>query len=1001
MKRHILFASVLLASTSAFAQSGNVSGVVVDKMGNPVSGALVEIQNNKFIKAYTDKNGAFEIGASANDELVIDAPDQSKKTVALNGSKEIKVVMDYASRPVELGFGIKQNVGESTVSVASASNDEFNKRSSKNIGNSLLSGSVLGLTALQGTGDYASYEPSFYVRGLQSLNGSSPLILVDGIERNITYLSPEEVENVYVLKDAAATALYGYKGANGVVNIVTKRGKYKTNEIKFTYDHAFNWEARRPKFVNAYDYAVGLNEAYANDGKSPRYSDAELGNFKSGEFPYLYPNVDWINETFKNNGSSDIYNLTFRGGGERLRYYTNVNLISNLGFIAHPKENSGYSTQNKYSKGSIRTNLDIDLTSTTKLMANISGTLMEASRPGLSSDDLWGKIYTVPAAAFPVKTEAGLWGGNTTWTGYYNPVALTEGRAYSKAHTRSLFADMTLSQDLSAVTDGLSVWTRFAYDNIAAYWENHTREYKYGMDTATEWKDGKPTAFSHYTGGKDGTMSEDSKLDWQNRNFNFGIGANYDHTFGDHSISSVLMWNYEFRNWNGQNNTQYRTTATLYNHYGYKERYLADVSLSLATSNKLAPGHRTNFSPTLSAAWVLSKENFMQNVSFIDFLKLRASWGIINLDYIPAEGYWNQTFGGGNSYFVGKDNATSSGGWSEGRLASTNVMAERATKYNVGMDATVLVGLNLTVDGYYQRRDRQWVNAGGKVSSVLGASNRYINGGIVDSWGVELGANYAKEIAKDLKLTAGVNYTLAKNEIKEEYEEPRAYDYLKRTGNPVGQIFGLQAVGFFKDQADIDHSPAQQFAQCKPGDIKYKDQNGDGIINGDDVVKMGYNTTCPEIYYSFNLGLEYKGLGFTATFQGAANYSAYLDTQSMYRPLVNNTNIGQYYFDNRWTSATAETAKFPRLSAETNDNNNRYNSIWLADRSFLKLRNVEVYYNFPKSLLGATKFINNAKLYVRGVDLLCFDHIKELDPECYGATYPVNRSVSLGLVLGF
>lgn len=259
----------------------------------------------------------------------------------------------------------------------------------------------------------------------------------------------------------------------------------------------------------------------------------------------------------------------------------------------------------------------------------------------------------------------------------------------------------------------------------------------------------------------------------------------------------------------------------------------------------------------------------------------------------------------------------------------------------------------------------------------------------------------SRKIAKDLKLTAGVNYTLAKNEIKEEYEEPRAYDYLKRTGNPVGQIFGLQAVGFFKDQADIDHSPAQQFAQCKPGDIKYKDQNGDGIINEDDVVKMGYNTTCPEIYYSFNLGLEYKGLGFTATFQGAANYSAYLDTQSMYRPLVNNTNIGQYYFDNRWTPATAETAKFPRLSAETNDNNNRYNSIWLADRSFLKLRNVEVYYNFPKSLLGATKFINNAKLYVRGVDLLCFDHIKESDPECYGATYPVNRSVSLGLVLGF
>ena len=1000
MKRHILFASVLLASTSAFAQSGNVSGVVVDKMGNPVSGALVEIQNNKLIKAYTDKNGAFEIGASANDQLVIDAPDQSKKTVALNGSKEIKVVMDYASRPVELGFGIKQNVGESTVSVASASNDEFNKRSSKNIGNSLLSGSVLGLTALQGTGDYASYEPSFYVRGLQSLNGSSPLILVDGIERNITYLSPEEVENVYVLKDAAATALYGYKGANGVVNIVTKRGKYKTNEIKFTYDHAFNWEARRPKFVNAYDYAVGLNEAYANDGKSPRYSDAELGYFKSGEFPYLYPNVDWINETFKNNGSSDIYNLTFRGGGERLRYYTNVNLISNLGFIAHPKENSGYSTQNKYSKGSIRTNLDIDLTSTTKLMANISGTLMEASRPGLSSDDLWGKIYTVPAAAFPIKTEAGLWGGNTTWTGYYNPVALTEGRAYSKAHTRSLFADMTLSQDLSSVTDGLSIWTRFAYDNIAAYWENHTKEYKYGMDTATEWKDGKPTAFSHYTGGKDGTMSEDSKLDWQNRNFNFGIGANYDHTFGDHSISSVLMWNYEFRNWNGQNNTQYRTTATLYNHYGYKERYLADVSLSLATSNKLAPGHRTNFSPTLSAAWVLSKENFMQNVSFIDFLKLRASWGIINLDYIPAEGYWNQTFGGGNSYFVGKDNATSSGGWSEGRLASTNVMAERATKYNVGMDATVLGGLNLTVDGYYQRRDRQWVNAGGKVSSVLGASNRYINGGIVDSWGVELGANYVKEIAKDLKLTAGVNYTLAKNEIKEEYEEPRAYDYLKRTGNPVGQIFGLQAVGFFKDQADIDHSPAQQFAQCKPGDIKYKDQNGDNVIDSKDQVYLGkggwYGTPTT---LGINVTLKYKN--FTLFLLGTGNFGAKAVKNSTYYWVGGDAKYTAE-MRGRWTPETAATATYPRLTTEAGTNNYQTSDFWMYSTDRFDLQKVQLTYDFPKSMFMKS-FVRGLQLFVNGNSLLTIAKerkILEMNVNNKGAA-PLNRFYSIGAKVSF
>lgn len=1001
MKRYTICAMALLAATVAFAQeSRNVTGVVVDKMGEPVSGALVEVANNPFVKAYTAKDGSFEIGVNADDQLMIDAPDKSKKVVKVQGEKTLKVVLDYEGRPVELGFGIHQTVGEATVSVASAGNDDFNHRSAKNIGNSLF-GNVLGLTTLQGTGDYASYEPTFYIRGQQSLSGSSPLILVDGIERNINYISPEEVENVYVLKDAAATALYGYKGANGVVNIVTKRGKYKTSEIKFTYDHAFNWETRRPKFVNAYDYAVGLNEAYANDGKDARYSDTELGLFQSGKYPYLYPNVDWIAETFKNTGASDIYNLSFRGGGTKLRYYTDVNLISNLGFIAHPDENAGYSTQNKYSKGSLRTNLDIDLTSTTKLQTNLNGVLMEASRPGLSSDDLWGKIYTVPAAAFPIKTEEGLWGGNATWTGYYNPVALTEGRAYSKAHTRALFADMTLTQDLSALTQGLSVWTRVAYDNIAAYWENHTQSYKYGMATVSEWKDGEPATLSPYTAGSTSSMSEDSKLDWQNKNFNFGIGANYDRTFGLHSISSVLMWNYEYRNSNGQNNTYYRTSASLYNHYGYKNKYFADLTLNLQSSNKLAPGSRTSFSPTLAAAWMLSRENFMQNVSFVDFLKLRASWGVLHIDDYPTEGYWDQTFTGGSSYYIGKDNATSSSGWQEGRLASINTTTARATKYNIGMDATILGGLNLTVDGYYQRRDNLWVSNSGKTSSVLGATNRYINGGIVDSWGVELGANYTKEIAPDLHVMAGVNYTLAKNKIVEEYEEARSYSYLERTGQPVGAIFALQATGFFKDQAEIDNSPAQQFGEVKPGDIKYKDQNSDGIINEDDVVRMGYNTSCPEVYYSFNLGLEYKGLGFTATIQGAANYTAYLNTTSMYWPLINNTNIGQYYFENRWTPETAETAKYPRLTSETNDNNFRYNSVWLADRSFLKLRNIEVYYHLPKMLLAKTRFINNAKVYVRGVDLFCFDHIKELDPECYGATYPLNRSLSLGLVLGF
>jgi TonB-linked SusC/RagA family outer membrane protein len=904
----------------------------------------------------------------------------------------------YADTPISIGFGIKQPLSESTMSVATSA--DFNHRSSKNIGNSLF-GEVLGITTLQGSGDYSAYEPTFYVRGLQGLNGSSPLIVVDGIERRIENISPEEVERVVVLKDAPATALYGYKGSNGVINIVTKRGQYNSHEIKFTYDHAFNWEERRPDFVNAYDYAKGLNEAYANDGLSPRYSANELEAFKSGKYPYYYPNVDWIAETFRNHGASDIFSLSFRGGGSRLRYYTEAYLVNNTGFIKNANLNSGYSTQNKYQKGNIRTNLDIDLTSTTQLAVSLDGILLEASRPGLSSDDLWGKIYTVPAAAYPIKTEDGLWGGNATWSGLTNPVALTEGRAYSKGHTRALFADATLTQNLSAITKGLSAWTRIAYDNIAAYWENHTRTYRYGMKTVTGWKDGEPSEFSNYTAGTESNMSSDSKLDWQNKNFNWGIGLNYDRTFGEHSIQSVLMWNYEYRNWDGQNNTQYRTTASWYNHYGFMGKYFADLSLSLAQSNKLAPGHRTAFDPTFSVAWLASKENFLKNVSWIDFLKLRASWGIVSNDYIPGEGYWEQVFTGGGGYPMGS-NYDSYSGWKEGRLAALNTTHEKAAKYNLGLDGTFFHGLNLTLDGYFQHRYDEWVASSGKNSSVAGVSFPYVNGGIVNSWGFEAGAQWDHEIAPNLNLKAGANYTLSKSKIKEEYEEPREYDYLKRTGQPVGAIFGYQAIGFFKDQADIDNSPVQRLGtEPSAGDIKFKDQNGDGVIDEQDQVRLGYNTSCPEIYYSFNVGLEYKGLGFYAMFQGVANYTAYLNTTSIWKPLVGNANIGQYYYDHRWTPETAETALYPRLSSQDNQNNYNWNSIWLANRNFLKLRNVEIYYIFPKSVLAHTHFINKAKLYLRGVDLLCFDKIKIADPENYGANYPLNRSVNVGLALGF
>ena len=1004
MKKYKILALAIFAcvTLNGWAQSeDNVTGRVLDEKGKPVAGALVSVEENPLLRVATDKNGRFEITAVKGSRLKVQTGDDAMKVVKIENGSELTVVMDYSSEKVNYGFGLQQTNAESTGAVSTVYAENIDKSSAFSIGNSLY-GNVLGLTTMQSTGVVWEQMPSMYIRGLKTLNGNNGILLVvDGLERDnnwqaLKYITPEEVESVSVLRDAAALALYGYRGVNGVVNIVTKRGKYDTREINFSYDHAFNYMTRKPELADAYTYASALNEALTNDGKQVRYSQNELNAFKNGTSPYLYPNVNWWEEVFRDRGASDIATLSFRGGSTKMRYYTMMNLQNNRGFIKNFDTNADYSTQEKYSKANFRTNLDIDLSPKTKMQANIMGILNEFSRPGMGSDNLISKLYQLPSAAFPIRTESGLWGGNTTWGENWNPVALTEGRAYSKGHTRGLYADMSLRQDLSSLTKGLGASVRIGYDNLASYWENHTKGYKYGMASVASWENGLPIAGEEITGGKDTEMSGDSKLDWQYRAFNFQMNVDWQRQFGVHSLYSMLLYTYKYDNAKGINNTFYRQNAGWYTHYGFKNRYFADFTLMASASNLLAPDHRWNVSPTVGLAWLISNEKFMQSQNVVDFLKLRASFGMLNTDNIPGNGYWNETVGGGNGYPI-NNNFGGDGGWHEGRLASVNGTTEKAYKYNAGVDATLFKGLTLTVDGFYERRSDIWVSSDGQNSAVLGASGSYVNAGIVDSWGTEIGANYYKKMG-NVELNLGGTFTYNRSKIIEMLEEPAAYDYTRSTCKPVGQIFGLQAIGYFVDQADIDNSLPQQFGPVKAGDIKYKDMNGDKVINSDDRVAMGYNSTCPEIYYSFSLGLEWKGLGFSAQFQGVGNYTAIL-SGTYYHPLVDNTTISNYVYRNRWTPETPN-ARFPRLTTETVDNNLQTSSLWLADRSFLKLRNCEVYYKLPSSWLNRF-WVKNAKVYVRGVDLLCFDSIDQLDPEAMNNSYPATRSIHVGLSVGF
>ncbi|MBO6237936.1 MAG: SusC/RagA family TonB-linked outer membrane protein [Bacteroidales bacterium] len=911
----------------------------------------------------------------------------------------------FEKRVAETGLpGVELTEEESTAAVSVITADQIGHRTTKNIGNSII-GQGQGLISLQGAGNVSDMNPTFYVRGLQTLNGNStPLILIDGIERPITNVAAEEVESVTILKDAAAVALYGYKGANGAILLTTKRGEYNTRTVKFTYDHMFNSLVNKPRFVDGYTYALATNEARINDGYAAQYSGSELDAFRSNKYPYLYPNVNWVDETFKNTASTNNFNMEFSGGQGRFRYFAMLDLIADKGFINGSEVNEGYSTQDKYVRGNLRLNMDLDLTPTTDLRLNLLGMLLEDSRPG-SNINPWDMVYTIPSSAFPIRDGENIWAGssNTAWPGTKNPVAQTRGAAYYKNHNRSLFMDLTVKQDLSDWAEGLSAYVRASYDNLANMYENHSKTYVYHYLTPT-WADGasEPT-WKTTSAGTDSAMGTGAGCNDYFRHAHVDAGLNYDFSIDESAFKTQLRYDFDYEDRDGTNQSIYRHSIGLWGHYNYGGKFLADLVLMENGSSRLAPGTKWNFSPTLSLAWVISGMDAVRGSDWVNYLKLRASAGLIHADYLPGNNVWSYYAQGyttgGSGYPLTSAYSSEFGATALGQLATANPSNERALKSNFGVDGRLFDGLTFNVDAYWQRRSNIWVDAAGKYSAVIGKTAPYENGGIVDSYGFELGLNYNVKLG-DVVLDYGGNFNLNRNKIVDMLEEPRMFDNLVQTGNPVSQLYGLKAVGFFKDEADIAASPAQNFSVVRPGDIKYEDVNKDGVVDENDVAAIGYSTTAPQIYYNFHLGAEWKGLGFYALFQGVAKYSAMLNTKAMYQPRMGYTSMSQYYYDNRWTPGNTN-ALYPRLTSE-NDSPNNYqnNTVFLADRSFLKLRNVEVYYNFPASLLERTRFIKGVKVYASGNDLFSFDKLPVSDPEAYG-TAQLFRSIVAGVSLTF
>ena len=910
---------------------------------------------------------------------------------------------DKTSQKFDLGFGVEQTEFLSTVSAMTISGEELQQTSAVSLADALY-GRLLGLNAFQ-QGGWVGDEnkgASLNIRGNQTFSDKEILILVDGYERPIDRLTVEEVESVTVLKDAAALAMLGHEAVNGAILVKTKRGQNGRTNIKVGYSHKFQFDPEFAPMLDAYNYASALNKALDNDGMDPRYKDQELGLFKSGSDPYFYPNVDWRDEAFRNSSSENRANLSVFGGNDKVRYYSMLDYTDAQGMLKGTRQEL-FDSQLKYSKANIRTNVDFALSPTTKMSVNVLGIFMETNRPnGAGADDITWNVYATPASAFPYQTSTGIWGGNETFTDR-NVAAKIQDSGRDKTHQRQLWADARLTQDLSFWVDGLSVWLAAGYDNASITNEFYSKGFQYGYERYAGDIGDKNNVQTIIQGNVESKLNFRDEVASQWRDANSAIGINYKTSFRpDDNFAASLVYNTKAEIRDTRHNTFYRANFMGNFHYDLKDKYIADLSLAANGSNRNYPA-KWAFSPVLSLGWIYANNPG----GTLTYGKLRASAGIQHTDFQPRPAWaeasnliWQEVWDAGHGDFVYGENFQNTWGTFLDVFPSKGYVQERAAKYNLGTDIRLWNALDITAEAYYQRRSHIMVSDAEKNSWVVGIQSAFSDVGKVDSYGVEFSARFAKEISHDLWLNASGMFTWGRSKIVNTTESP-AYPNLSQIGLRVDEARGLQAIGFFADQADIDASPLQEFSQVRPGDIKYKDVNGDGVVNENDVTGLGYTDGLPAVNYAFTIGAEYKGIGVNAVFQGAGNAMKNLRWAGAWSGLANNGNLSVDYYNNSWDLVSDKSsALFPRLSSQSIPNNDTDSSIWFRKINFLKLRTCELYYKLPADLVSRIR-LAGVKVYVQGQNLLSFDNVEAMDAEVLSTSYPVLKSVNVGMAITF
>nr|WP_320057279.1 TonB-dependent receptor [uncultured Bacteroides sp.] len=1020
MKKFLLVYVLLLTFlTNAFAQETIVvTGVVVDANKEPMIGANITVSDMPGLGTITDLNGHYRIKMEPYHKLVFSYIGFDKMEVLVKDQRIVNVVMKESSanaidEVVITGMGAQKKLTV-TGAITTVKVNDLKSNPSSSISNSLI-GNVAGIMAMQTSGQPGKNFSEFWIRGISTFGASnSAYVLVDGFERDLNEINIEDIESFSVLKDASATAIYGSKGANGVVLITTKHGKAGKINIDAKVETSYNMRTITPEFVDGFTYANLLNEARITRNNAPIYQPEELEILRLKLDPDLYPNVNWKDLLLKDGAMSYRANLNMSGGGTTARYFASASYVEDQGMYNTDESlRKDYNTNANYKRWNYRLNTDIDITKTTLLKVGVSGSLAKRNSPGLGDSDVWGELFGYTPIRTPILYSNGyvpaVGSGNQT-----NPWVAATQTGYNENWVNNIQTNVTLEQNFDFITKGLRFVGHFGYDTNN---ENNIERRKWPEQWKAERARNANGELVFTKISDPSEMKQSSSSNGDRREF-LDLMFNYDRSIKAHHLGATAKYiqdSYvktqnlgdDIKNGISKRNQGLAGRVT----YNWNYRYFMDFNFGYTGSENFAKGHQFGFFPAYSVAWNVAEENFIKkNFNWINMFKFRYSHGKVGNDNMGDERFpYLYTIGGTSGYQWAQYGTDKSyDGMYYSQVASPYVTWEVATKNDLGMDLSLLKDrFTVTVDYFDEKREGIYLKRNFLPQIVGLESNPKANVGAVRSKGFDGNFTYRQKLG-NVDMTVRGNMTYSKNKVLEKDEENNVYPYQMEKGYRVDQAKGLIALGLFKDYDDIRNSPQQDFGAYQPGDIKYRDVNGDGVVNDGDKVAIGA-TRKPNLIYGLGLSANWKGLDVNVHFQGAGKSTFFISGKTVYAFSEGEWgNLLKGLVDSdRWISADISgnsatenpNASYPRLSFGGNANNYRESTFWLRNGSYVRLKTVDIGYTIPKEVVNKFHF-NNVRIFLVGTNLLTWSSFKLWDPEMAspkGEDYPMTKSITLGL----